>query len=183
MNDSLPSGFRQVRLKPISDDRGCLTEIYRQEWLGQNQCLQWNLVSSHPGTLRGVHVHTYREDYLIVVEGEMWLGLHDMRRSSPTYGLSSMIRLTPDSNTAAYIPTGIAHGFCFPRQTTTLYGLSDYFSMEDELGCHPDDPALDLNWPITERILSERDTQAGSLAEMQQAFDIKIAHQELQPNA
>ena len=58
--------------------------------------MQWNLVSSAPNTLRGVHVHLAHWDYLHVAVGAMLLGLNDMRPWSPTHGQSALLRLAAD---------------------------------------------------------------------------------------
>lgn len=170
-NNDLPEGCRLVPLNPIEDDRGILIETYRQEWVEETARVQWNLVRSKPGTLRGVHLHAKRTDYLVVIEGEMWLGLYDMRRASETFGRSYLVRLAPDENQAAYLATGVAHGFYFTKPSLTLYGLSDYWTMDDEFGCHPDDPGLGIVWPGEARILSARDQAASDLSEMQTLYD------------
>ncbi len=172
---SLPEGCLLLPLVAHGDERGTVMEVYRREWIDGDERVQWNVVHSNAGTLRGVHVHTTRLDYLYVVEGEMWLALYDMRRSSTTFKQSCLVRLAPDVNQAAHVPVGVAHGFYFTKPSITLYGLSSYFSMEDELGCHPDDPALGIEWPGEERLLSTRDQKAGTLEEMQQAFDDYLA--------
>ena len=171
MEIRLPEGCKLVSLEPIEDSRGTLTEAYRQERIETAPRVQWNLVRSKAGTLRGVHTHLNRTDYLMVLEGEMWLGLYDLRRSAETFGKSSLLKITPETNVAAYIATGVAHGFYFPKPSVTLYGLSDYWTMADEMGCHPEDPDLNINWPAGDRLLSDRDVQAGTLAEMQQLYD------------
>jgi len=54
--------------------------------------------------------------------------------------------------------------------STLIYGLTGYWSLSDELGCHFADPALRIDWPDCEPVLSARDRDAGSLAALREAF-------------
>ncbi|MCK0069515.1 dTDP-4-dehydrorhamnose 3,5-epimerase family protein [Kordiimonas laminariae] len=172
VNVGVPEGVILTPLKPITDCRGTLCEAFRLDRVPEKKFVQWNLVRSNVGTLRGVHVHKNRADYLVVIEGEMLLGLYDMRRNSPTFQQSTIVSITPETHKAAYIPTGVAHGFYFTQPSLTMYGLTEYWSMADEMGCHPFDADLKLNWPDTGSVqLSDRDQAAGTLAVMQAEYD------------
>lgn len=163
------SMIQVVRLTPHPDSRGVLSEIYRREW-GLPVLAQMNLVVSEPNALRGVHFHEGHEDYLLVISGVLVLGLHDLRPGSPTCGESALIGLTGNPRQAVRIPIGVGHGFYFPEPTTYVYGLTAPWSPEGERGCRWDDPELDIPWPCTDPILSERDAQAGSLADLRAAL-------------
>ena len=71
---------------------------------------------------------------------------------------------------AITIPPGVAHGFCFSESSIFLYGVSSYWDPADELGCAWNDPAVGIEWPTREPILSARDAQAGSLKDMANKF-------------
>lgn len=144
------------------DERGSLTEIFRQEWSALIAPVQWNLLRSQAGALRGVHCHVRHADALIVAEGELVLGLIDLRPGSPTEGQSELHRIGA-VDVAVIIPPGVAHGFAFEQPTTMVYGVSEYWNLADELGCRWDDPGLNIDWPLSSPLLSERDSAAGSL--------------------
>jgi dTDP-4-dehydrorhamnose 3,5-epimerase len=130
---------------------------------------QWNVMSSRAGTLRGVHVHPTHDDYLVMVEGCMTLGLADLRSSpSPAWGMT--LELAVDDMTALLIPHGVAHGFYFPVDSTLLYGVSRVFDPVDELGCRWDDPELGIPWAVRDPILSERDLTAGPFGALLDEF-------------
>jgi dTDP-4-dehydrorhamnose 3,5-epimerase len=152
-------------LKTHSDDRGEFTEVHRREWPGGVDPVQWNCVRSRAGTLRGVHVHARHADYLTCPVGVCFVGLRDLRRG-PTAGRTAMVELSADRPAALTIPPGVAHGFYFPVDSLHLYGVDRYFDPADELGCHWADPALELDWPGEPTLLSPRDRDAGSLAEL-----------------
>ncbi len=170
-NGRLPDG---VILRPLvlhGDDRGTLRELYRADWVPEAAFRQWNLVRSTADVLRGVHVHPRHADYLHVVDGEMLLGLHDLRPEDATQRTSCFVRLTGEEPQTAYIPPGVCHGFLFPVETLYIYGLSAGWSLDEELGCRFDDPGLRLDWPIASPILSARDARpAHDYAAMRQAW-------------
>lgn len=128
---------------------------------------QWNAVVSEANTLRGVHVHARHRDYLVVVQGRLTAGLHDLRPDSPTYRQSALVDLSGEHVSALLIPTRVAHGFYVHEPSLYLYGMDAYFDPADELGCRWDDPALGLAWPCEDPVLSERDRAAASLAALE----------------
>jgi dTDP-4-dehydrorhamnose 3,5-epimerase len=167
----LPDGVRVVEHARHVDARGSLTEVFRESWNTGVTPVQWNIVHSAAETLRGVHAHARHQDYLLLVRGELHLALHDLRPESPTTGLSAVYVMSEDRPEAIVIPTGVAHGFYFPGPATYLYAVSAYWDTDDELGCRWDDPALDLDWAPAAPVISPRDAAAGSLADLQKAFE------------
>ncbi len=65
----LPEGVVLTALTPHADDRGVFTELFRECWPTAIRPIQWNVVSSKAGVLRGVHVHVRHDDYLTVASG------------------------------------------------------------------------------------------------------------------
>jgi dTDP-4-dehydrorhamnose 3,5-epimerase len=169
--ERLPYGLQIVPLLTHHDARGALTELSRDEWHVGTRFVQWNAVASRAGVLRGVHVHPRHADYLVVIAGEMILGLHDLRRDSPTERRSLLLRLSADDLLAVGIPPGVAHGFLFLCPAFHMYAIDHYWDPGDELACHWSSPELGLAWPIAEPVLSERDRTAGSYQAMRDAFD------------
>lgn len=154
---TLPEGVVLRRLAVHADDRGRLSELYREAWTTEAAFQQWNLVRSEARVLRGVHVHPRHSDYLHVIEGEMWLGLHDLRPDDPARRMSCIVMLGGETPCTVFVPPGVCHGFWFPTPSTYIYGLSTGWSMDEELGCRYDDPALGLDWKVDDPLLSPRD--------------------------
>lgn len=161
----LPIGARLYPLKMHMDERGCFTELFRQSWVNDS-FIQWNVVRSVVGTLRGVHVHINHSDYLTVLQGKMSIGLYDLRKNSSTYGEASLVELTEEKLAAIFIPNGVAHGFYTHTTGLFVYGVTHYWDSTDELGCHWNDPELQIPWPEVPTLVSERDKYAHSLAEL-----------------
>jgi len=148
------------------DDRGVFTEIFRREWDLGIDPVQWNLVHSQAGVLRGVHVHPRHDDYLLVSRGRVSVGLRDLRPGSPTEGLPALVELNADDLTGIFIPHGVAHGFYFHEPSTHLYAVSHYWDDDDEKGCLWSDPALEIPWPVTSAQVSRRDGAAQPLSDL-----------------
>lgn len=167
--ENLPHGVQRLSLKQIKDTRGSLMETYRAEWLTDTPAvLQWNMCISYPGTLRGFHVHWQHHDCLCVTSGQLHLGLQDMRPWSPTYKLATLTILDSCEPTLVSIPPGVGHGFWFDKDAIHIYGMTQYWNIQDELICRWDDKNIKVPWPFTKpRLLSEKDQNAGTFENMQ----------------
>jgi dTDP-4-dehydrorhamnose 3,5-epimerase len=159
----LPVGALLRPLEPHRDERGSFTELYRDEWEVGVTPIQWNAVRSEAGVLRGVHVHIRHDDYLTVPLGRAVVGLRDLRRGSPTEGMSSLVELGEERAGALVIPHGVAHGFYFLEPSLHVYAVSEYWDPSDELGCRWDDPELEIPWPVRSARVSERDAASQPL--------------------
>ncbi len=168
----LPLGEDFGQLMTHRDTRGDLTELYRREWPGVPELRQWNVAHNGANVLRGMHVHPQHSDYLVLVQGEMLLGLHDIRRDSPSRGAAGIVRLRGDRLNWVLIRAGVVHGFYVPDGNLLIHGLTHEWSLDDELGCRWDDPTLGLEWPaISDPCLSERDARAGSFGQLVEAYE------------
>jgi len=173
----LPDGVVVHTLTSHRDSRGSFTEIFRDEWGIGVEPVQWNVCSSEPGSLRGVHVHPRHDDYLLLLMGHLTIGLRDLRRGSPTEGLSAVVVMTGDPITAIVMPHGVAHGFYYHAPSLHLYAVSEYWSVDDELGCHWADPELEIPWPAEPTLVSERDATAPPLARLLEQLEPSQPHQ------
>ena len=160
------AGVRVIRPAPIEDHRGSLVEICRLSWLGDVTIVQWNVVTSGPGVLRGMHWHNLHWDLIAAVQGRLVVGLTDLRIDSPTELVSELIEVEAEEPAGVLIPPGVAHGFFSPEGSIVLYGVSRYWDPADELGVRFDDPALSLDWPLPPDgpVLSERDASQPPLS-------------------
>ena len=148
------------------DSRGAFTELFRESWDLDVSPIQWNVVRSEEGVLRGVHVHPRHDDYLSVLTGRATVGLRDLRSGSPTEGLADLVELSGDQLRSIVIPHGVAHGFLFHEPSLHMYSVSHYWDTDDELGCLWSDPALEIPWPFSPSDLSKKDTNAQSLGDL-----------------
>ena len=154
VSQPLPQDVCLLPLQPHSDARGVFIEVFRAHWDTHVDPLQWNAVVSHRNVLRGVHAHWRHGDYLVVLQGQMFVGLQDLRRACCTYGAAALLTLSADEPMALVIPPGVAHGFFFPVPAMHLYAVSHYWDREDELGCRWDDPDVKIPWTCNAPILT-----------------------------
>ena len=80
----------------------------------------------------------------------------DIRIGSPTYGKFDTLVLSGTNYKAAYLPVGVAHGFCVLEDDTTMIYLTSTMhaaSSDDGIACD----SFGMNWPVQNPIQSERD--------------------------
>jgi dTDP-4-dehydrorhamnose 3,5-epimerase len=147
-------GVRLLPLTPHRDPRGVLVEVFREAWDVGVRPVQWAILSSEPGTLRGCHVHPRHDDYLILFEGRTSVGLKDLRESSPSFGLAKLVEIDGRTPIALTIPHGVAHGFLHHERSVAMLGASAYFDPADELACSWDDPELGIEWGASEPVIT-----------------------------
>lgn len=170
MTSSLPPGTVLRDLAEHIDPRGAFIEVFRDSWgLGPHP-VQWNLIHSVRGSLRGVHVHPRHTDVLVVTSGTMLLGLHDIRRDSPAFGRGMVLELSGERQQIAEIPPGVAHVFYYPEDATLLNGVSHFWSGDDEVACRWDCRELGFGWSVADPLLSAKDAAAGSYEAMVEDF-------------
>jgi dTDP-4-dehydrorhamnose 3,5-epimerase len=103
-----------------------------------------------------------------VVSGAILDVAVDLRRGSPTFGRHVAVRLDSENGTQLFIPVGFAHGFCtLVENTAVSYKVSGVYSREHDRGMRWNDPALGIDWPVSEdqAQLSDKDRIAPLLAE------------------
>ncbi len=163
----LIAGVHVVPLRSFADDRGYFFESFRKSWVpGVREMVQGNVSFSKKGVLRGLHYHLKQADFWLVPSGLVRAALYDLRTSSPTRGKSETIDLGDGNPFGLYIPKGVAHGFCTLTETMMTYLVDEYYDNSDERGVRWNDPALGIDWGITEVIVSDRDRQNPLLAEI-----------------
>ena len=157
---TLPVGTALVPLPRHSDQRGRIVELFQKRWETGVTPVQWNLLSSGRNVLRGMHVHLRHTDYLMMMSGRTLVALRDLRRGSPTESRTESFELCAEDGVALVVPPGVGHLFYCERPACMLQGVSHYFDLDDELGCHWADPDLGLDWPKIDPVLSDRDRNA-----------------------
>jgi dTDP-4-dehydrorhamnose 3,5-epimerase len=167
----LPEGVSWRPLQAIPDERGVFAEIYREEWIEGVPALQWNFIRSREGVMRGVRVHRRHDDYLVVLDGFLVVGLRDLRRRSPTFGRTSLVELRSSSLSLLKTPAGVAHGLYVAEPSLFVIGVTRYHDPSDDIPCRWDDPALEIPWPFSRANVSPSDAAALSLSEVSELVD------------
>lgn len=130
--------------------------------------VQDNMSRSVRGTLRGLHFQEpHAQGKLVRVgRGEVFDVAVDVRRGSPTFGRWYGVLLSEDNHRQLWIPPGFAHGFCVTSDVAEfLYKCTDFYDPACERSLLWNDPAIGIEWPIADPILSPRDRAAPTLAD------------------
>lgn len=91
----------------------------------------------------------------------------DLRPNSSTFGKYESIVLTGENKIQFYIPPGFAHGFCVLSDSADFqYKCTDFYDPSDEGGLIWNDKTVDINWPIEEPKLSDKDKILPSLEQI-----------------
>ena len=128
---------------------------------------QDNQSCSVANALRGLHMQVRKPQGKLVraVVGEIWDVAVDARAGSPTFGCWTAAVLSSDNFKQLYVPAGCLHGFCVMSASALVeYKCTVVYDANDEIGVAYDDPALAIDWPVTQPIVSARDKNNPSFA-------------------
>jgi len=167
-------GVYEITLEPIMDHRGHFIRIFDKQkfnniginrnWVQENQSL-----SLRKGTIRGLHFQLppFSETKLIrVIKGAIFDVFVDLRMDSPTFGQWGSIELTEDNFKMVLIPRGFAHGFCtLTDNCEVTYKVDNFYSSKHEAGILWNDRTLNIDWPVSNPIISKRDSELPSFKE------------------
>ena len=101
----------------------------------------------------------------------------DIRKGSPTYGQHVAVELTEDNHRQFFIAKGFAHGFAVLSETAVFqYKCDEFYHPEADGGISILDESLGIDWriPVTDAVLSEKDTKHPLLKDFDSPFDINI---------
>lgn len=146
------------------DERGFFLETYHYDRYRENGVastfVQDNVSFSVKGTLRGLHYqYPHAQAKLVqVLQGEIFDVALDIRKGSPTFGSWTGVSLSGETHRQLYIPEGFAHGFAVMSETAMFtYKCSDVYTPAAEGGICWNDTDLNIDWPVDEPVLSEKD--------------------------
>ena len=149
----------------FGDDRGFFMETFQaaryRDVLGDEfDFVQDNYSRSAKNVLRGLHFQkTKPQGKLVrVVLGDVYDVAVDIRLASPTYGQCHGLRLNAENKLQFWLPPGLAHGFVVLSDLADFeYKCTNYYDNSDE-GCLIwNDPALNIDWPCDNPLLSDKD--------------------------
>lgn len=170
-----------VKPKKFGDNRGYFMETFRQnlfqEHAGVVSFVQDNQsFSAEVGTVRGLHfqLEPRAQGKLVAcTTGALFDVAVDIRQGSPTFGQHVSAELTAENGEQLWVPAGFAHGFCtLVPDTIISYKVTDYYSPEQDRGLLWNDPAIGIDWPVTEdsAVLSDKDKRQPVLADLPVSF-------------
>jgi dTDP-4-dehydrorhamnose 3,5-epimerase len=157
-----------------ADSRGYFKESYNlndfEEFIPGVKFVQDNESKSTRGVLRGLHFQRppHAQAKLIrVIEGSIWDVAVDIRPNSPTFKQYCFAEITAENHFQLFVPRGFAHAFLVTSETAIVqYKTDNFFEAAADGGIHPNDPDLNIPWPISkdQHILSSKDLALPTLS-------------------
>ena len=167
-------GVLVIEPQVFGDNRGFFFESYTKSKFSEigldMEFIQDNHSLSVPKyTVRGIHFQkdpTAQGKLVRCIRGRILDYAIDLRKGTETYLKWVAVELSADNKRELFIPRGFGHGF------VTLTDDVDFCYKADNLYDHPsdrsirfDDPAIGVDWGVTDPILSDKDKNAPLLAD------------------
>ena len=150
--------------RPIhKDERGFFREIFRQDELEEISGVkfagvQMNHAHSNPGVLRGIHAERWNK-IVYPLNGEVFVAIVDIREDSPTFAKVETFTINDNTRFGLFIPSGLANSLCVTSDSAVeyIYLVDAYYDGTDQRAIAWNDSDLDIDWPIKDPILSDKD--------------------------
>lgn len=165
--------FQTNEIKINYDNRGYFFESFRSNSFKEIDFVQDNISFSIKGTLRGLHYqYEYAQSKLItVIKGEIFDVIVDLRRDSETFLKKNVFNLSDKKINQIFIPRGYAHGFqCVSDEAIIYYKTDNYYKQNDQYGVNPFDHELNIGWPLSKKIINQKDSSLPNLSEVSKLF-------------
>lgn len=168
---SIPGLF--VLDRPVfEDERGFFREIFHldelEEAIGNEfKPIQVNHSKSLPNVIRALHAENWNK-LIYPITGEVFTAIADIRPDSETFGKVETFTFNNLNRKALFLPKGLANSICVVGNEPVdyIYLVDAYYDGSDTRAVTWDDPDLNIDWPIKNPILSERDKNNPRLREI-----------------
>ena len=164
-----------VEQEAFEDDRGFFMEVFNADRFSEHAAVglpsrfvQLNHSRSVRGVVRGLHFQwdPPMGKLMRVTRGEAFLVAADIRPGSPTLGLHESVVASEENRLLFWAPASFARGFCVLSEVAEVeYLTTGTYNGAAESGIRWDDPAIAIDWPTRDPILSRKDAEAQSLEE------------------
>mgnify|MGYP000593995604 CR=1 FL=1 len=172
-------GVFEINPEPNRDKRGFFMRTYdykifaeyglNYEWVQENHSH-----SIKKGIIRGLHFQfpPFAETKLVrCIRGAIFDVFVDLRKDSLTFGKWDSIKLSEENKKMILVPKGFAHGYCtLSKDSDVLYKVDQFYNPESEGGILWNDPDLNIEWPFSEMILSEKDKNNITFSEFKEKY-------------
>jgi dTDP-4-dehydrorhamnose 3,5-epimerase len=164
-----------IEPKVFGDERGFFLETYQTNRYAEIAGIalpfvQDNHSRSSKGVLRGLHFQKNKPQGKLVrvVKGEVYDVAVDIRQGSSTFGQWEAVILSEENKKQFWVPPGFAHGFVVLSEVADFeYKCTEYYDPSDEGILFWNDHDLSISWPMKHPTLSEKDSTAPMLVELE----------------
>lgn len=151
----------------FADARGFFMETYKYSGFARagisEYFVQDNFSRSSGRVLRGLHYqkNPHAQGKLVqCVQGRIFDVAADIRKGSPSFGKWAAAELSEENNRMLYIPPGFAHGFVVLGESAgVLYKCTQEYAPENDRGIIWNDPDINIQWPVENPVLSDKDSR------------------------
>lgn len=145
-------GVEVRELQVNADERGCLVEIFREDWKLYDAEPRMSYYSlTYPGIIRAWHKHNRGQiDHFVCPKGTIKVGIYDERPESPTQGEVNTFVIGEHNRQAIRVPGECWHGFkCIGDESAMLINFpSELYDHDnpDEERLPYDTHRIPLDW-------------------------------------
>lgn len=166
----LSDGVVVLEPEVFEDKRGFFLEAFRADQFGElglpTEYVQDNHSGSVKGVTRGLHFQYEgpMAKLMRVTRGSCFLVAVDIRKGSPTLGQWFGIEASAENRLQVFAPAGFARGFCVLSDYGEVqYKCTSIYNPNGESGVQWNDPDIGVEWPVSDPIVSDRDSNAQTL--------------------
>jgi dTDP-4-dehydrorhamnose 3,5-epimerase len=161
-----------ISSRAFEDERGFFAPSFRADEFAElglpTKFLQDNHSRSVKNVIRGLHFQTYPHmgKLMRVSRGEAFLVAVNIAVESEDFGKWAGIYASEENRLQMWAPAWYARGFCALSDITDVqYKCTAKFQADRDFALRWNDPTFEIDWPITNPILSERDQNAPTVTE------------------
>ncbi len=166
-------GLVEIFPDVYEDERGWFLEFYKEK-VFQDHGIHYHFVQenqsfSKKGVLRGLHMQLEpyaQAKFVSVISGKVLDVVADLRTGSSTFGQVYYCILDSSKRNMLMVPEGFAHGFAALEDSIFFYKCSNPYNRKAEVGVIWNDPDLNINWQVNNPIISAKDQQLPTLADL-----------------
>lgn len=139
--------FKNLTTYP--DDRGFFRELIKDsDDFAKEGIKQISHSLVYTGVIKAWHAHKEQTQWNYVLNGLIYVALHDLRVDSPTFQKTITFLSGDNQNNFIYkFPKGVAHGYqCINGPMNIVYFTSNLYDVEDEIRIPFNDPTINFDW-------------------------------------
>ena len=162
-----------IENKSFKDNRGYFKELLKENKI-KKKFLFSVMSYSKKNVIRGLHLQRKKSQgkFVTVIKGKIYDVALDLRKRSKTYGKHFSIILSEKNLKSIYIPPGFAHGFCgLEKENYIIYNCTNYRHKKSEIGIKYNDKKLNIKWPTSKPILSNKDKKNITFKEFKNKYN------------
>lgn len=156
----------------FADERGFFREILHineiEEILNiEFKGVQMNHAYSKPGVIRGIHAENWNK-IICPINGEVFVAIVDIRPEESTFGKVETFVINDENRIGLFVSKGLANSYAITGSEGVdyIYLVDAYYDGLDQRAIAYNDPDLNINWPVKNPVISERDKNNPKLREL-----------------